>query len=154
MGSSRTVKTISRYVCEICETEYDVAADALACEALGYPDPMPFIPLGVPIPAFGEGGIVMATIRAVFVDCRWPGEHRWCVNAHPWPYISHNLDTEDNVPAYAFDPRRGYDAFRYGASQNEIGLWLKTLAAYGFTEADVSPMLLERINAWRKYMCG
>ncbi len=130
------------YVCEICGTEHVAAVDALACEAHGLPEPMPFLPLGERVPAFGANGIEWATIQEVDIvstpnACN-PFGHRWVVLATPRPTLSHKRDYDDPVPATAFDPRRGYDAFRYGATLADVAVWSATLRRYGFTEADAT----------------
>ena len=137
---------VTTYVCEICGSEYQTADDAGACEALGLPDPLPFLPMGERIPLFGENGVEWATIVWVGVERRsYEAVHRWVVAATPRPFVSHNLPDDSPIPASAFDPRYGYDAFRYGDSLEDIRVWRSALERYGFTEADVCPLVLERV---------
>ncbi len=140
------------YVCEICGTEHVAAVDALACEACGLPEPMPFLTLGERVPAFGANGIEWATIDEVDIvstpnACN-PFGHRWIVVATPRPTLSHKRDYDDPVPATAFDPRRGYDAFRYGATLADVAVWSATLRRYGFTEADATQYVRDNVRQW------
>lgn len=142
---SRTI-----YVCEICGTEHTSEADALACEAYGLPEPMPFLPLGERIPAFGANGIEWATIEEVDIlstpnACN-PFGHRWVVVATPHLILSHKRDGDQMVPATAFDPRHGYDAFRYGATLADVAVWSATLRRYGFTEADATRYVRDNVR--------
>ena len=50
------------------------------------------------------------------------------------------------VPATAFDPRHGYDAFRYGATLADVAVWSATLRRYGFTEADATRYVRDNVR--------
>lgn len=143
--------TITRHVCEFCETEYESAEEALACEALGFPEPMPFLKLGVPIPAFGEHGVTTGNITQVHI-ARGYEQHRWLVEVRPFitTAISHNLDPESPVPVHAFDPRRGVDAFRYGCGPSDLATWERTMRDYGFDESEASAGVLAAIEDARE----
>lgn len=135
------------YVCEICDESYGWPEDALACEAHGLPEPMPFLPLGTRVPAFGANGIEWAKILGVGVWAPRPTEgHRWIVVATPRPTLTHKRDYNDPVPATAFDPRHGYDAFRYGATLADVAVWSDTLRRYGFTEADATRYVRDNVR--------
>lgn len=132
------MKTIVRYACEICGNRYNTPKEAEECEALGFPDPMPFLPLDKPIPAFGEDGVVFGQITKVFIagyDYPWHKKHYWIVDTKERIRISHNQEDSTLNPD-SFDPRVGYDAFRYACSQEDFAIWQKALADYGMTEDD------------------
>jgi hypothetical protein len=145
------VLTITRYACEFCDTEYESAKDALECEALGFPEPMPFLKIGVPIPAFGEHGITSARITQVLIG-RGYMRHIWLLEVRPFitTAISHNLDPESPIPVHAFDPRRGVDAFRYGCSASDLATWERTMREYGFDESEASAGVLAAIEDARE----
>jgi len=146
------MRVVTSYQCEICEEVYDSPVLAQQCEALGLPAPMPFIPLDKPVPAFGESGVAWAKIRRVGVQRRL-SSHEWWVATDPFIHVSHNLEGA-LVPAYAFDPRHGMDAFRYACSISDALVWQRTLADYGFTQGDASPWLAERIQQAASKLLG
>ena len=149
------MKLILRYRCEICGTEYDDYLQAQACEALGLPEPMPFLPWDKPIPAFGENGVEWAQLRSVRIrrtgydgtDLTNPRlmkgdvQHIWWVTTEPWVCVSHNFTDDDYMnwrPARAFDPRFGWSPFRYERGIFSLRVWETTLQSYGFSPDDCS----------------
>ena len=143
------MRTIERYVCEICGSEYADREDALVCEAAGLPEPMPFLPLDREIPFFGENGVVYAQIRSLVIRSSGPiGQgHKWWAYTEPFAYVSHNLgDTNGLVPLQAADPRHGWDAFRYECSTNHACVWRYTMNQYGFLESEADASILEAIE--------
>lgn len=127
------------YVCDFCGTEYGNEAEARACESQGFPEPMPWIEKGYfdLIPAFGERGVEMARITDCWIERSLVGlgPHEWYVATTPYIHLNHNRGF-DPVPASAFDPRVGWDAFRY--SNKGADVWLARLQECGFTKADLS----------------
>ena len=139
------MKTITRYACEICGTEFLHAEDAERCEAEGLPEPMPFLRFGEKLPAFGEDGVEWGEVRGVYVVGRgWaPGGHEWVLDTVPRLHLSHNRDPESSgTPAHAFDPRSGWDAFRYSCTSGDVDAWRKAMRDYGFQESEVAASIL------------
>ncbi len=143
------MKVNTLYQCEICGTEYQTREDADSCEAWGLPDPMPFLPWDKEIPAFGESGVRWGRLTGVFVrnHAGSPHDHHeWGVYVDPYVHVSHNLDSDDaGPPARAFDPREGFDAFRYIDKDNpgeHLRVWEETMKEYGFDDKDVDEMLM------------
>ncbi len=142
------MKTLTYFVCEICLSQYEDEKSALKCEAQGLPEPMPFLPWDRPIPAFGESGPQFGTLKKVWVEARY-GQHEWWVRTEPYVDVSHNIES-GYTPAQAFDPRKGWDGFRYDQDLKGLRIWEETLCAYGFTEADVDPYMMDKIRQIRR----
>lgn len=138
------MKVVTSYQCELCDSTYETAEEARACEALGLPEPMPFLSWDREIPCFGENGVEWAKIEAVYLakPSHW---HEWWLAVSPKVYPSHNLQSH-LVPAEAFDPRKGYDAFRYRCTPKDRQTWLDAMGAYGFRREECSPYLLGHIE--------
>lgn len=64
-------------------------------------------------------------------------------------HVSHNHTYGAAFEVDAFDPRRGYDAFRYQGSPGDPAAWEATMTQCGMSEADVSESVMERILAMR-----
>lgn len=158
----------SVYFCEICNTEYHDEAEALACEATGFPLPMPFLKLNTLIPAFGENGVCWGRIRIVHI---LPGHnegvhflgHQWWLSVsacliteknkpiYAPSNVNHNLGgygsvSEGLIPAKAFDPREGYDAFRYNVSPEDYDVWETTMLSYGFKFSEASEYVMNKLK--------
>jgi hypothetical protein len=132
------------YVCELCQEEHETEEDARTCEARGIPAPMPFLPLGEEIPAFGENHTAIAKIVQVRLSRRW---HHWEVFADPFIYLNHNsAGVDDWVPACSFDPRCGWDGFRYGCSKEDAAIWRAAMARYGFKESESGDRILAEVR--------
>jgi hypothetical protein len=145
------MREVPTYVCEICGEAYSLREDALRCEANGLPEPMPFLPFGVEVPVFGEDGINHAVVSDVQIRNHMGHSHEWWLYAVPQPFVSHNLSYDISrgwTPAEAFDPRKGYDAFRYQCSDSDFDVWMKTLKAYGFKPEDAEPYIREHVRAY------
>ena len=141
------MKTVVRYACEICGDEFNTEAEALECESKGLPEPMLFLPWGVKIPAFGENGVEWATLRDVAVSSSCGARHVWVVRVTPFIHVSHNIDRESGfIGACAFDPRCGIDAFRYCAKPEDVAVWRKAMADYGFKESEANEWVRARIR--------
>jgi hypothetical protein len=148
------MKTLTTYQCEICNSVFDAEKDAIECEAKGMPEPVPWLKLNEDIPAFGEDGVVMAKVTHIWVEsysgyCHAP--HEWNVGTSA--YVSHNQNDDHCLPVGAFDPRVGYDPFRYSCSKEDLRIWTETMAKYGFDESTARHYVLEKIqNARAKYV--
>lgn len=139
--------------CELCGTRYTSELEAVACEAQGWPEPLPWIRTDRKIPAFGENGVEWAHIAfaAVRGDARG---HDWFVAVAGGEYgihLSHNRDSEadgDWYPVFAFDPRYGYSMFRYESADAHLAVWAAAMHAYGFPfeEARVPTHLADRMR--------
>lgn len=149
------MKVIERYVCEICGTDYPRPENAIACESTGMPDPMPFLPQAPrAAPAFGEDGVVHAVILEPIIR---PSvlEHEWWLATSPLIHMSHNLSSDEGlVPARAFDPRHGIDAFRYACSRADLKIWEDTMRAYGFDESEATSFVRTKVEAARREAAG
>ncbi len=144
------MKVITRYVCELCDTEFNTESEARACEAHGLPEPMPFLPWDVEIPAFGENGVEWIKLHSVHVEERFGG-HRWALITSPSVHLSHNADPESPlIPASAFDPRRGWDAFRYECTPADLATWKKAMSDYGFEESEANEFIRTNIQRYTK----
>ncbi len=142
------MRVVTSYECEICDSSYETVEEARACEALGLPEAMPFLPWDREIPCFGENGVEWAKIERVHLakPSHW---HEWWLSVSPHVYPSHNLEPCSLVPAEAFDPRKGYDAFRYRCTPKDWQTWLDTMAAYGFRRGECSQYLLAHVERER-----
>jgi hypothetical protein len=144
------MRTITRYACEICGSEFDSEAEAHKCEAAGFPEPMPFLALGVKVPAFGENGVEWAEITGVYISGSSfrPGDHSWICKTDPDLGLSHNRGYDFyDTPASAFDPRRGWDAFRYTCTTEDAAAWRAAMRDYGFKEEEASEYVLSNVRA-------
>lgn len=136
---------LQRYQCEICSEVFDTERGARACEAYGLPAPMPWFPLWERIPAFGENGVEWASAEGVYPVRSWLG-HAWALsNVYPWPSLSHNQRADGPIMAEWFDPRRGYDAFRYGATEEDLRIWEAAMARHGFPESSASEWVRDHV---------
>jgi hypothetical protein len=148
------MKTLTTYQCEICNSVFDAEKDAIECEAKGMPEPVPWLKLNEDIPAFGEDGVVMAKVTHIWVEsysgyCHAP--HEWYVSSRA--YLSHNQSDGGVHSVNAFDPRKGYDPFRYSCSKEDVRIWTETMAKYGFAEDTANEYVLEKITSARaKYV--
>lgn len=142
------MRSVTFYECEICDEQYLTEDDARKCEAQGLPEPMPFLPWDRPVPAFGESGVKYGQLKGVYIRCGF-GQHEWWLDCTPYVYVSHNIESS-LTPARAFDPRYGWDAFRYTKTPEDLRVWEETLASYGFQESDVDSWLMEVIRVVRK----
>lgn len=143
------MRTNAVYTCEICGETYGVAADAIACEALGLPAPMPYLPWDRKVPLFGENGVEHAQILWVRIVRNFRA-HAWLVYTRPWVFVSHNLmDNDQGIPASAFDPREGVDAFRYDGDADDVATWERALREYGFAEDEASEWVRDAVT-WRR----
>jgi hypothetical protein len=131
------MKTHSTYECEICGSTFKTDTEALACEAQGFPEPMPFLEWDYPIPAFGPQGVIYLNLGVVSV-VRAYMKHEWAVTCTT-PVTLGLTDFGDLLPARLFDPRYGWDTFRYGGTRHDLSIWAETLKVYGFTATDVDP---------------
>jgi hypothetical protein len=138
------MRTIARYACEICNTEYTTPTEALACEALGLPEPMPWLPLDRAIPAFGENGVEWASIDRIYI-VRGHHCHAWMASTDPYIGLSHN-QTENDIYIDAFDPRAGWDMFRYSATPEDLAIWQRCMREYGLKMEDVGEWAKGRIE--------
>ncbi len=143
------MRVISKYVCEFCNTQYDTEAEARACEASGYPEPMPWLPIGERVPAFGESGVKWTTITRVSLAAGRFGGHVWEVLVSEPVFLNHNRPDDWPYWASDFDPREGTDAFRYAGSPEDITTWTETMKRYGFAEDQASSFVLSNVNHWR-----
>lgn len=128
------MRTKTVYICDICETQHDVEADAMACEAQGRPEAPPWLTarVGCEAVGFGERGVVDhggCKLRGLYV-VRLNDRHVMC--ADTGLFVSHNQG--DYLPAYALDPMRGYDFLRY-VDGNELTVavakWVSWCREYG-----------------------
>lgn len=133
------MRALTRYQCEICGAEYDDREVAVACEALGLPPPLPFLPWDRKIPCFGESRVEYARLVAVCVgrdfgdwvsvchlrDLAASGEpgHVWHVETDSPIAVSHNFVDDRLRPAAAFDPRCTWSGFRYFGSPEDLEVW-------------------------------
>lgn len=144
------MRAIQLFECEICNEQYDNEEGARACEALGFPEPMPFLPLDEVIPAFGEDGVNSGQIIAVRVQgSTFYRKHRWEVCTTPYVYVSHNLEGSW-IPAAAFDPRHGWDPFRYVCTPEDAAAWEQAMQRYGFSNDEVPADILAKIADAKK----
>jgi hypothetical protein len=158
------MREIKRYQCEICGSEYDTPEFATVCESSGLPAPMPFLPWDREIPCFGENNIRHARLIAVEVGCAvgdWytlqmiqsdaaKGKcHTWRVNTIPWIWASHNLNDDVQLPARAFDPRQGVDAFRHFGTVHDLETWERAMRDYGLNEEDAGDCVMKGVRRMR-----
>lgn len=127
----KTVTT--KYVCEVCNYEWDNETDALTCESYGVPEIYPWLKLGVKLPVFGENGILFTKIKSIYIENRLelPGEHDNICNID-YVHISHNFhdDRIKNVPQDCFHPYKGWDFMRYKDDLKQIEEWYKICKDY------------------------
>ena len=145
------MRTRTTYICEVCESQYDTAADALTCEAHGLPAPMPWLHFGERVPAFGEDGVKWTTITGVaWIENRGNGEHVWALRVEPLVSLCSNRgDMVDIAYPSDFDPREGVDAFRYDGTPTDLRVWAERMAELGFAESEASEWVREHVAHWR-----
>lgn len=158
--------TKETYLCELCLSEYSTPKDAQRCEAKGLPSPVPYLPWGKDIPAFGEDGILHGEIESVFLVNTFGLAHAphewWCELKRKGPHhckgfypsdVSHNLSGSDgdSIPVSVFDPRQGYDFARYERGQrlDWVLEWEATMQAYGFRVEEAADHMLGVIERLR-----
>lgn len=141
--------TLTAYQCELCFTTYPTAPEALRCETHGLPAPAPWFPLGIPVPGFGESGVRWATFSNAYIINRGYG-HEWALDgARGDTHLSHNQDPEGSILLAWYDPREGFDPFRYGATVEELEIWEGALLRYGMREEDCDEYVREKVAAAR-----
>lgn len=121
------------YECEICGGQYLVREEAEKCEAQGRLPLPTWLPMGKPVPCWGENGTEWAVVREFYClhDCIRVETNRSGNN--PCAFISHNLDPHEGLPLEAFDPREGFSPFRYvEPTEEDLRVWKQALDAYGF----------------------
>lgn len=158
------MRAVTYHICEICGSEYTTSAQAAACEALGLPTPMPFLPWDRSIPAFGET-IQFARLHSLEIRRNWldgtvdladPAtvalglvKHVWWVETTPRIHVSRYID-DRRTPAIAFDPRHGHNAFQCSKSTISLRIWEDAMREYGFSEVDASENTLCMVQQIRQ----
>lgn len=145
------MKTVTLYECEFCGTRYDTEIGAKTCESNGLPSPVPWLPLLERVPAFGENGIdwaVITEVRVLPYSMDMPDyKHRWGLWTEHAIYLSHNQETSRMwFHPEAFDPRIGWDAFRYSCYAEDAVIWRKAMARYGFEESEANASVLSAVR--------
>ena len=95
-----------------------------------------------PLPTFGEQGVEMVDQITSFHISSSPyaiegqvSRHLWRLCVRPTVHLSHNRDYDNpTISVDCFDPRRGWDAFRYSCTDADLEIRERTMARYGFAE--------------------